>query len=82
MAKLTLKKTIEQQTAERVTALLKQPVQSAMSAVEQLQQFAAERGGRDALLAELGDGAADAVEIFQKTRAFVADVSDETTGDL
>ncbi len=83
MAKLLLvNRTIEEQTQERALSILTGAVRSCDNAVTQLKTLAEDRGGKAALLTELGDIAQPIRDAAIACKAFVTSQSDLEGQDL
>ena len=80
--KLKLKKTDDERTAVRAFAILRAPVMTAQAAIEQLNELATTRGGKDALLVELGSDATQVTELAALCSQFVGDASDLTPNEF
>ena len=79
---LELKRTPEEQTRERALAILTGVVRSCDGAVTRLKDLIANRGGREAALAELGDLAQPVRDAAIDLKTLVEKLSDLTGQDL
>ena len=78
MAKLiTLDKTIEEQTTERAISIIYGAAVSCDNAITRLKELAADRGGKAALLAELGDLAQPIGSAALAVKALVEELSNK-----
>ncbi len=75
---LQLAETIEQQTTRRALEIIAASVRSCNSAVTQLKTLAADRGGKAAFLAELGDKAQPLQDACLDLKALIEKLSDLT----
>lgn len=75
---LQLAETIEQETTRRALGIVAGAVRGCDSAIKQIKILAANRGGKTAFLAELGDTAIDFVSACQGLKALVEKLSDLT----
>ena len=82
MPLLELNQTIEEQTQERALRIVTGAVRSCDNAVGQLKTLAEDRGGKAALLTELGDIAQGVRDAAIACKTFVEAVSDMTGQDL
>ena len=75
---LELTETGAEATQRRTRSLLAGAVRSCMSAIDQIKALAADRGGKKAYLAELGDDAKPVTSAFLDLKALVEKLSDLT----
>lgn len=75
---LQLAETIEEETRRLTRSYLGGAVRSCSGAIEQIKALAADRGGKTAYLAELGDDAQPVVVTFLELKALVETLSDLT----